>query len=83
MQSCAFVSGRDMRQPMGRLNAELLENLHCGILRRPFAQEIFMSLSMYQASIPNFFFHYTTAYAILRHLGVAIGKVDYVAGRTA
>lgn len=42
-----------------------------------------MSLSMYQASIPNFFFHYITAYAILRHLGVAIGKVDYVAGRTA
>jgi hypothetical protein len=28
-------------------------------------------------SVPNFFFHYTTAYAILRHLGVQIGKMDY------
>jgi hypothetical protein len=28
--------------------------------------------------IPNFFFHVTTAYAILRHNGVAIGKRDYL-----
>jgi len=34
-------------------------------------------------AIPNFYFHYTTAYAILRHLGVALGKGDYVAGRPA
>lgn len=27
---------------------------------------------------PNFYFHYTTAYAILRHLGVEIGKRDYM-----
>ncbi len=29
---------------------------------------------------PNFFFHITTAYAILRHCGVEIGKPDYLAG---
>jgi hypothetical protein len=29
---------------------------------------------------PNFFFHLTTAYAILRQGGVALGKPDYLAG---
>lgn len=29
-------------------------------------------------AIPNFFFHITTAYDILRHNGVAIGKRDYL-----
>lgn len=28
--------------------------------------------------IPNFYFHITTAYAILRHNGIDIGKMDYV-----
>lgn len=27
---------------------------------------------------PNFYFHYTTAYAILRHCGVDVGKMDYL-----
>jgi len=31
-------------------------------------------------AIPNFFFHATTAYAILRHNGVELGKLDYVGG---
>jgi hypothetical protein len=29
-------------------------------------------------AIPNFFFHVTTAYSILRHNGVELGKVDYL-----
>lgn len=29
-------------------------------------------------SIPNFYFHFTTAYAILRHNGVDLGKKDYL-----
>ena len=29
-------------------------------------------------ALPNFFFHLTTAYAILRHSGVDIGKRDYL-----
>lgn len=28
--------------------------------------------------LPNFFFHVTTAYAILRHQGVAVGKRDFL-----
>lgn len=30
--------------------------------------------------LPNFFFHVTTAYAILRHNGVDLGKSDYLVG---
>ena len=29
-------------------------------------------------ALPNFFFHITTAYAILRHNGLEIGKSDYI-----
>ncbi|AEG93297.1 DUF1993 domain-containing protein [Ramlibacter tataouinensis] len=31
--------------------------------------------------LPNFFFHVTTAYAILRHNGVELGKGDYLMGK--
>ena len=30
--------------------------------------------------MPNFYFHYTTAYAILRHNGVDLGKADFLRG---
>ena len=29
-------------------------------------------------ALPNFFFHVTTAYGILRHAGVEVGKRDYI-----
>lgn len=31
-------------------------------------------------ALPNFFFHVTTAYAILRHNGVELGKMDFLGG---
>jgi hypothetical protein len=31
-------------------------------------------------SLPNFFFHIGVTYAILRHNGVALGKMDYLGG---
>lgn len=31
-------------------------------------------------AVPNFYFHYTTAYAILRHNGVPVGKADFIIG---
>ena len=31
-------------------------------------------------ALPNFYFHATTAYAILRHKGVPLGKIDFIAG---
>ena len=32
-------------------------------------------------ALPNFFFHVTTAYALLRHAGVEVGKSDYLGAR--
>ena len=34
-------------------------------------------------ALPNLFFHVTTAYTILRHNGVELGKSDYLAGAKA
>lgn len=34
-------------------------------------------------ALPNLFFHVTTAYAILRHNGVELGKSDYLLGARA
>ena len=31
-----------------------------------------------QFALPNFFFHVTTAYDVLRHSGVPLGKLDYL-----
>ena len=31
-----------------------------------------------QFALPNFFFHTTTAYAILRHNGIELGKTDFI-----
>lgn len=33
-------------------------------------------------AVPNFFFHLTTSYAILRHNGVTVGKRDYLGALT-
>jgi uncharacterized protein len=32
-------------------------------------------------ALPNFFFHATTAYALLRHAGVELGKTDFLGAR--
>ena len=38
---------------------------------------------LFQFSMPNFLFHVTTAYAILRNQGAPLGKMDYLAGADA
>jgi uncharacterized protein len=35
-----------------------------------------------QHAVPNFYFHLTTAYAILRHNGVNVGKRDFLGAQT-
>jgi hypothetical protein len=42
--------------------------------RLPFTAETFLA----SFSMPNFYFHATTAYAIMRNKGVAIGKRDFM-----
>ena len=34
---------------------------------------------LFEQALPNFWFHVTTAYAILRHNGVEVGKKDFLA----
>ncbi|MBL8603118.1 MAG: DUF1993 domain-containing protein [Myxococcales bacterium] len=33
---------------------------------------------LFEMALPNFYFHVTTAYAILRHNGAPLGKADYI-----
>lgn len=42
--------------------------------------ELSFPAATYLASyaVPNFYFHMTTAYAILRHVGVELGKTDFL-----
>ena len=56
----------------GLLGKELIFKF--GEMRLPFVAEDFI-LSF---SLPNFFFHATTAYDILRQHGVPLGKADYI-----
>ena len=53
----------------------------------PVGPEKTMTLSAQQAlcrmALPNFFFHVSMAYAILRHNGVELGKRDFLAGAAA
>jgi len=48
------------------------------------AGPILMKGEMYlkHFALPNFFFHVTTVYALLRHNGVSLGKSDFLAGLT-
>ncbi|MGE0564304.1 MAG: DUF1993 family protein [Pseudolabrys sp.] len=43
-------------------------------------EELDAKVYLLNFALPNFFFHVTTAYDILRHLGVPIGKRDYYLG---
>lgn len=43
--------------------------------------EMLGSTYLFERALPNLFFHITTAYAILRHNGVDIGKADYLGAR--
>lgn len=49
------------------------------ILKLPSGDIPFTGLNYLTAfAIPNFLFHVTTAYAILRHSGVPLGKADFI-----
>ncbi len=50
----------------------------------PFLEGKDMAASDYlvEMATPNFYFHLMTAYAILRHNGVPLGKIDYIGSLT-
>lgn len=54
------------------------------ILKLPKTEMVFTGLSyVTDFALPNFYFHITMAYALLRMKGVALGKMDFLAGAAA
>jgi hypothetical protein len=52
------------------------------VLKLPSGEMNFTGLNFTQGfAIPNFYFHMTTAYAILRMKGVPVGKMDFLGGQ--
>lgn len=72
-QTLAFLDGVNASQFEGKEGAEI-------VLRPGTPKEKKLSGQTYLANygLPQFFFHVTTAYAILRHNGLPIGKRDYM-----
>jgi len=56
------------------------ETRHISIPLRDRTVEFAGAQFLTQWAQPNFFFHVTTAYALLRHNGVEVGKRDYLGG---
>ena len=72
-KTLAFLDGLNASQFEGSDTREI-------VLRQGTPKEKKLSGHTYLAhyGLPQFFFHVTTAYAILRHSGVAVGKRDYM-----
>ena len=61
-----------------RLVAEGAETRQIVIMRKDTKREYSGLDYVHHAGLPNFYFHTTTAYNILRHNGVLIGKKDFI-----
>lgn len=72
-KTLAFVNGFKAEQFDGSEGREII--LRPGMPRE---QKMAGQTYLLHYGIPQFFFHVTTAYAILRHNGVDIGKRDYM-----
>ena len=72
-QTLAFLDGVDAAQFEGKETAEI-------VLRPGTPKEKKLTGQTYLANygLPQFFFHVTTAYDILRHNGLPIGKRDFM-----
>lgn len=73
-KAIAFVSGIKPEQVDGNEDRDV-------VLKTPRGDMNFKGLQyLLGFSLPNFFFHATTTYSILRHVGVEIGKMDFMGG---
>ncbi|KZE35154.1 hypothetical protein EV683_10955 [Crenobacter luteus] len=71
-RTAAFLRGVTPAQLDGSETREVVLKMRSGELT-------FTGLDyLFQFVLPNFYFHFTTAYDILRHNGLAIGKRDYL-----
>ena len=71
---------RSVMEYLGGFTAKDLEGAAERVITTPRWEGKVMSGADYfvEHAVPNFFFHLTTAYAILRHNGVGVGKRDYL-----
>lgn len=77
VKTVAYLAEADPAAFDGREEAEI-------ILSFPNMEMKFTGQSLVtDFTLPNFFFHMTTAYALLRANGVQLGKMDYLNGRQA
>ncbi|MEO6364714.1 MAG: DUF1993 domain-containing protein [Luteimonas sp.] len=72
-KTIAFVSGLDPAQFAGSETREI--TLRPGT---PKERKIAGQAYLLSYGLPQFFFHLTTAYSLLRHNGVELGKKDYM-----
>lgn len=71
-KTIAFLKSVPREKIDGREEAEVL-------FRAPNVEFSFTGRSyVLSFALPNFFFHVTTAYALLRHKGVPVGKLDFL-----
>lgn len=74
VDAIAYLEGLDPDAVDGKLGADMA--FVFGERRMPFSAEDFILTF----SLPNFYFHATSAYAILRNQGLPIGKMDFLGG---
>lgn len=73
-KTIAYLKGLDRTAFDGAADREV-------VLKFPNGEMRFTGLQFLTGfALPNFFFHVTTAYNILRHNGVALGKMDFLGG---
>lgn len=74
-KTVAFIEGLDAAAFDGAEDREV-------VLKFPNLELKFTGAEFLTAfALPNFYFHVTTAYALLRSIGAPIGKMDFLGGR--
>jgi uncharacterized protein len=68
-----FIKGLKSAQIDGTEDKEIRFKFPSGAERKFTGQALLLNFCL-----PNFYFHYTTAYNILRHCGVEVGKRDFM-----
>ena len=71
-KTAAYVSGLAADRVDGSEEREIT------LVRRGQSSVVLGQTYLLDQAMPNFYFHLTTAYAILRHNGVEVGKKDYL-----
>ena len=72
-KSIDFIKGLKPAQIDGTEDKEITFKFPSGAERKFTGQALLLNFCL-----PNFYFHYTTAYNILRHCGVEVGKRDFM-----